>query len=155
MMVKHPIAVPGVLSAGANEHFALTLPATGVQIYECRGNPDGKFAWAFVAPEATLFDLQGKRVGKHYAGPTWELDDGSKVVGSLKQRSDAPIAGAIPWLLIGTKSTGGAGALSPMTSLQRVNTDAGVAPSEICAAGLVGRNARVAYTADYYFFSTR
>jgi hypothetical protein len=40
--------------------------------------------WAFVAPEAELFDAQRRPVGKHYAGPKWERADGSKVAGTVK-----------------------------------------------------------------------
>src|SRR4051812_33488472 len=93
------VQVPDSLKPGANEKLAMVVPAKGVQIYECR---TGK--WAFVAPEAELFDQNGKKIGKHYAGPHWEAADGSKVVGAVKARADAPAAGDIPWLLLGTKS---------------------------------------------------
>ena len=61
------VQVPERLKPGSNESLALVVPAKGVQIYECRA---GK--WAFVAPEAELFDRAGKKIGKHYAGPHWE-----------------------------------------------------------------------------------
>ena len=128
----------------ANESLAQVVPAKGVQIYECR---DAK--WVFVAPEADLFDRYGKKIGTHYAGPAWEAADGSKVVGAVKARSDAPAAGAIPWLLLSTKSVAGEGAFSKVTSIQRVSTTGGVAPMGTCEAGA---KVRVPYTADYYFF---
>jgi Protein of unknown function (DUF3455) len=149
---KHPISVPDAIRAAANESYGLALPAKGVQIYECKAAADGKLGWAFVAPEADLFDLSGKLVGKHYAGPTWEMLDGSKIVGTVKSRADASAPNAIPWLLLTAKSTGGAGQLANVTSLQRVNTIAGVAPTEPCSAANVGAKARVPYTADYYYF---
>lgn len=120
----------------------------GVQIYECRA---GK--WAFVAPEADLFDRAGKKIGTHYAGPHWEAADGSKILGAVKERADAPAAGNIPWLLLGTRSVGGEGAFSKVTSIQRVATRGGVAPVGNCAQA--GAQARVDYTADYYFFSAK
>jgi len=153
------VQVPDVLKPGANEKLARVVAAKGVQIYECRARKDiaaGQpvaYEWAFVAPEARLFDGKGKQVGRHYAGPHWEAPDGSKVVGTVKQRADASAAGAIPWLLLGTKSDGPAGEFSNVTSVQRVATVGGVAPSAACAEA--GLKARVPYTADYYFFSAK
>jgi hypothetical protein len=140
--------VPDSLKPGANETLALIVPAKGVQIYECR---DRK--WTFVAPEAELFDRSGKKIGTHYAGPHWEAADGSKIAGVIKARADAPAAGAIPWLLLGTKSIGAEGAFSRVTSIQRVATVGGVAPADACSQA--GAQARVAYTADYYFFTAK
>jgi Protein of unknown function (DUF3455) len=140
--------VPDSLKPGANESLALIVPAKGVQIYECRASK-----WLFVAPEAELFDRAGKRIGVHYAGPHWEAADGSKIVGALKQRADAPAAGNIPWLLLGAKSVGKEGAFSKVTSIQRVATVGGVAPAGDCSQP--GTQARVNYTADYYFFTSK
>ena len=139
------VSVPDSIKAGANESLALVAPAKGVQIYECR---DAK--WAFVAPDADLFDRAGKKIGTHYAGPHWEAADGSKVVAAVKSRADAPGAGNIPWLLLGARSVGPQGELSKVTSIQRVATVGGVAPAGGCQTGA---QARVPYTADYYFFT--
>jgi len=138
------VAVPESLKPAAGE-LAMIVSAKGVQIYECRDSQ-----WAFVAPEADLFDASGKRIGRHYAGPQWEAADGSKVAGSVKARAEAPQAGAIPWLLLEAKSLGGEGAFSKVTSIQRVATHGGVAPAGGCAPA--GARLRVDYTADYYFF---
>jgi len=119
-----------------------------VQIYECRAGQ-----WVFVAPEAELFDRAGKKIGSHYAGPNWEAADGSKVVGVVKARADAPAAGNIPWLLLATKSVGSDGSFSKVTSIQRVATVGGAAPAGDCAQP--GAQARVGYTADYYFFTSK
>jgi hypothetical protein len=151
-MQNHPIAVPQNLAPTSAEKYAFALPAKGVQIYECRTGADGKTGWAFVAPEAELFDTTGKKVGKHYGGPTWESNDGSKTVGSVKQRADAKSANDIPLLLLSAKSTGTNGVMASVTSIQRVNTIGGVAPTDGCAANRVGNTARVPYTADYYYF---
>jgi hypothetical protein len=140
--------VPENLKPGGNESLALIVPAKGVQIYECRA---GK--WVFVAPEAELLDRAGRNIGSHYAGPHWESADGSKIVGAVKQRADAPGAGNIPWLLLGTKSVGSEGAFSKVTSIQRVATVGGVAPAGACSQP--GTQARIAYTADYYFFTSK
>lgn len=152
-----PVAVPDKLRAGPNETLALVVNAKGVQIYECRPRRDelGAFEWAFVAPEADLFDRQGAKVGRHYAGPHWEASDGSKILGTQRERADAPAAGAIPWLLLSAKSVGPQGAFSNVTSVQRVNTAGGIAPREGCHPSSAGASARVAYTADYYFLAPK
>jgi Protein of unknown function (DUF3455) len=142
------VPVPDNLKPLAQEKLALVVPAKGVQIYECR---DAK--WAFVAPEAELFDRAGKKIGRHYAGPHWEAADGSRIVGAVKERAAAPVAGAIPWLLLSAKSAGKEGAFSKVTSIQRVATVGGVAPAGNCSQP--GSQARVAYAADYYFFVSK
>lgn len=153
-----PVAVPDKLKPGANESLAMIVAAKGVQIYECRASKDqeGQFEWAFVAPEADLFDTRGKKNGTHCAGPQWEALDGSKISGTVKERADAPVAGAIPWLLLSARSVGRPdGAFSKFTSIQRVNTVGGVAPQSSCGQANLGTRVRVDYTADYYFFTAR
>jgi hypothetical protein len=149
------VNVPDNLKPGANESVATVVAAKGVQIYECRKAKDqtDTYEWALVGPEAELFDAGGKSVGKHYAGPHWEAADGSKIVGVVKERADAPRAGAIPWLLLTTKSVGGPGSYSKITAVQRVNTSGGVAPQTGCSSSAAGSIARVPYTADYYLLT--
>jgi len=150
------VPVPDNLKPAAGESLAFPLAAKGVQIYECRAKKDQSgFEWAFVAPEAELFDRSGTKVGKHYAGPHWESNDGSKVVGTVKERADAPAAGAIPWLLLAAKSDGPEGAFSKVTSVQRLNTAGGAAPGTACSQANAGEKARVPYTADYYLFASK
>lgn len=152
---KPLVQVPDKLAADAQESLRMVVPARGVQIYECRAKQDqpGAYDWMFVAPEADLFDVQGKRIGRHYGGPHWEANDGSKIAGAVRQRADAPSAAAIPWLLLGAKSVGANGAFSEVTSIQRVNTAGGTAPQGGCAQATAGAQARIQYTADYYFYS--
>ena len=151
------VQVPGKLNPGANESLAMIARAKGVQIYECRASKDqtGAYEWAFVAPEADLFDAGGYRIGRHYAGPRWESTDGSKILGTAKERADAPAADAIPWLLLTAKSVGPEGAFSKVTSVQRVSTVGGVAPKAGCSQAAAGTPARVDYTANYYFFTRK
>jgi hypothetical protein len=151
------VDVPAKLKPSANESLAAIVPAKGVQIYECRTKKDqpGQYEWAFVAPEAELFDARGAKIGKHYAGPHWESNDGSRILGAVKERAFAPRPDAIPWLLMTSKSDGPAGAFSKITSVQRVNTVGGVAPGGGCSQSNVGAVGRVSYTADYYFFTGR
>ena len=149
--------VPEKLTPGANESLAMIVAAKGVQIYECRARKDqvGGYEWTFVAPEADLFDARGNKVGRHYAGPHWESTDGSKILGTVKAPADAPVGDAIPWLLLTAKSVGSEGSFSKVTSIQRVNTVGGVAPKAGCSQAAAGTPARINYTADYYFFTTK
>jgi hypothetical protein len=151
------VDVPGRLRPDPNETLAKIVSAKGVQIYECRARKDqgGGYEWAFVAPEADLFDAAGNKIGRHYAGPHWESNDGSRVVGTAKERADAPVADAIPWLLLTAKSVGPEGSFSKVTSVQRVSTAGGTAPKTACSPAEAGTTARVNYTADYYFFTPR
>jgi len=155
--LRPTVQVPEKLSPGPDESLAMIVAAKGVQIYECRGKKDqpGEYEWAFVAPEAELFDAAGTRIGKHYAGPHWESTDGSKIVGALKANSPAPAADAIPWLLLAAKSDGPEGSFSKFTSVQRVSTVGGLAPKTGCSQAVVETPARVFYTADYYFFGKK
>jgi hypothetical protein len=151
------VRVPDKLKPQSNESLAMIVRAKGVQVYECRAKKDqlDAYEWAFVAPEADLFDVSGNRLGRHYAGPRWESTDGSIILGTLRERADAPLANAIPWLLLSAKSVGAEGSLSKVTSIQRVNTAGGVAPIAGCFQTAVGTTARINYTADYYFFTTK
>jgi hypothetical protein len=154
---KSAVQVPDKLRPGANESLAMIVPAKGVQIYQCRARKDqaGSYEWAFVAPEADLFDTAGRKIGNHYAGPHWESSDGSKILGTLKERADAPAADAIPWLLLAAKSVGPEGSFGKVTSVQRVSTVGGVAPKAGCSQAAAGTTARIDYTADYYFFTVK
>jgi hypothetical protein len=150
--------VPEKLKPAANESLAMVVPARGVQIYECRASKDrvGEYEWAFVAPEADLFDASGtKKIGRHFAGPHWEAADGSLVQGAVKEHADAPAADAIPWLLLAAKSVGPQGSFSGVTSIQRVSTVGGVAPKSGCSETEAGTRARIGYSADYIFFAPR
>jgi hypothetical protein len=145
--------LPGPLKPVGNESLAMIVAAKGAQIYECRASKEraGVYEWAFVAPEAELFDASGRKVGRHYAGPRWESADGSAIAGTVKEHVDARRADAIPWLLLVAKSVGPQGAFSNVTSVRRVNTVGGVAPKTGCTESTAGTVVRVPYTADYYF----
>lgn len=130
----------------------LEVPASGVQIYTCgKSAAAATWAWTFKAPEAALSDTQHKPLGKHYAGPTWEGNDGGKVVGALKASAPSPAGNAIPWLLLDIKSREGSGAFTQAQGILRVATVGGVAPSGGCDEAHAGAESRVAYTATYLF----
>lgn len=147
---------PAGLEPPAGESWLMTLSARGVQVYECRGNgAGGAWAWAFVAPQAELYDDARRRVGHHGAGPSWQADDGSRIEGSVRARADAPVADAIPWLLLDARSTGGAGRFSAVTRVRRVHTVGGLPPRGGCSADHAGATVRVPYAADYVFHARR
>jgi len=148
--------IPAALSVPANQVLTQQLRATGVQIYQCQSmkNDPAKFEWTFKQPEANLFTRAGRPVGKHYAGPTWEADDGSKVIGELIARANSPEPGAIPWLLLSAKSTSGNGMFTGVKSIQRLRTVGGSAPYS-CDQADAGRMLRVSYSADYLFYTAK
>jgi hypothetical protein len=115
----------------------------------------GRYEWTLKAPEADLFDETGRKVGKHYAGPTWEALDGSKVVGEVKARDDGPDPKAIPWLLLNAKSNSPTGALSQIKSIQRLQTSEGKAPSTPCDRSTLQQVSRIPYKANYYFYAAK
>ncbi len=134
----------------------MTLAAAGVQVYECRPRAgDGAAAWAFVAPEAELFDAAGRSVGTHGAGPHWQAHDGSRLHGRIRARARVDTAGGgLPWLLLDAEASGPTGAFSGVSAIQRVRTVGGVAPAEGCRHDTAGTTVRVPYTADYVLFGT-
>jgi hypothetical protein len=144
--------VPQQLQPPANEQLLLQVHAKGDQIYTCKeGVPE--FAWTLKAPDAQLFDKDGKPFGKHFAGPSWEASDGSRVVGKAVANVPSPDADSIPWLLVSIVKHEGDGVLSKATSIQRLNTKGGKAPATGCDSINVGKEARVAYSADYLFYA--
>lgn len=145
--LPEPVRVP------AGNSIKLESMGTGEITYECREKKDmaGAFEWAFVAPVATLWDMQQQAIGKYYGGPTWEAMDGSKVTG--KQVAIAPAAsGNIPLQLVKADPAMGSGAMTGVTYIQRLETKGGVAPSAICNAAAAGTKQQVGYQAKYVFY---
>jgi len=147
-----PPSVPASLQAPAGSSLYLEALASGVQVYECSRKSDSTYEWTFKAPEATLADRAGKSLGKHYAGPTWEANDGSAVVGEVRARDPGPTPTAIPWLLLAAKSNSGAGTFANAKFIQRVATVGGVTPADGCNAATLKQQARVPYSATYFFY---
>jgi FtsP/CotA-like multicopper oxidase with cupredoxin domain len=149
--------IPEALRVAGDQTLTQRLHATGVQIYRCepaKGDP-AQFHWSFMQPEATLATKAGANIGKHYAGPTWEANDGSKVTGEVVARADSPAANAIPWLLLTAKTTSGTGIFSAVKSIQRLRTAGGAAPAGGCGPAQAGQELRVAYSADYLFYAAK
>ena len=150
-------SVPGPLQVPATQALIKQLHATGVQVYECQPtkNDPSQFEWAFKQPEATLLTKGGKSFGKHYAGPTWEANDGSKVIGEMVARSDSPNPNSIPWLLLRAKATSGNGVFAGVQFIQRLNTAGGSAALVACRQDQARQQLRASYTADYLFYGPK
>jgi hypothetical protein len=145
--------VPEAIQAPAGLHVVVYTHATGSQIYSCQSAPDGKFSWTLKAPDADLHDRKDKVIGHHFAGPTWKLTDGSEVTGKAVAHVNSLDADSIPWLLVDVVSHTGNGALSTVTTIQRVHTHGGQPPAEGCDAAHVNTETKSSYTADYYFYA--
>jgi hypothetical protein len=135
--------LPDAITAGG-ETIVLTLHAEGAQVYECKAGADGKPAWAFREPIATLL-VDGKTVGRHYAGPNWEHSDGSAVVGKVAGNAPGTTPNDIAWLKLEVVSRRGSGVLSGVTTVQRINTKGGKLEGTCDKAGAF---ASVPYSAD-------
>ena len=120
--------------AAPDEATVVTLHAEGAQIYECKAGGDGKLAWTFREPIATLL-LDGKTVGRHYAGPNWDHVDGSGVTGKAVANAPGKTANDIPWLKLEVTARRGSGVLSNATTVQRINTVGGVMSGACDKAG--------------------
>lgn len=117
----------------------------GMQIYTWDGS-----SWGAAVPEATLFDDNGNVVATHSAGPTWQSNSGSKVVGAVIPPRVTVEPDAIPWLLLKAVTAEGPGILGRTTFIHRVNTSGGKAPAT--PGAFIGQVVRVPYTADYLFY---
>ncbi len=138
----------------ANEQLLLQVHAKGDQVYTCKSDA-AQFTWTLKAPDAQLFDKDGKPFGKHFAGPSWEASDGSRVTGKAVANAPSPDADSITWLLVTILSHDGSGVLSHATSIRRLNTKGGKEPASGCDASHVGQEYRVAYEADYLFYAPK
>jgi len=145
---------PPQLQPPANEQLLLQVHAKGDQIYTCKSDA-AQFTWTLKAPDAQLFDKDGKSFGKHFAGPSWEANDGSRVTGKAVANAPSPDADSIPWLLVNVISHDGSGVLSRASTIQRLNTHGGKAPATGCDASHLGQELRVPYSADYLFFAPK
>ena len=143
--------VPQVLQPPTGQALLLTLRGKGNQIYECQ-NSAGVYTWKLKAPDAKLFKANGDLAGRHFAGPTWEGNDGSRVTGKLKASVPAPDPASIPWLLLTAVSHDGTGVMSNVQSVQRVETKGGLAPTAGCHAGEEHKDAPIPYEATYNFY---
>ena len=128
------------------ETVALQLHAAGAQIYECKADTGGKMVWQFREPIASLF-LDGKTVGRHYAGPSWDVQ-GSVIVAKAAGKAPGATAKDIPWLKLEVTDQHGDGPLKGVGTVQRVATAGGNLEGSCDKAGDLRAEP---YAADYIF----
>lgn len=146
--------VPEKIKAPVAEELVLQAHASGSQIYVCQAVQGGAFAWTLKAPQADLYDQQGRIIGEHIAGPTWKDKDGSEVTGKAVAHVDSPDPDSIPWLLLTATGHSGAGVFSHVSSIQRIHTKGGAPPAATdCNSSRQNSEAKTSYTADYYFYA--
>ena len=150
-LIAWPLAaradMPEALAA-PGQTLVATIHAQGAQVYECKADGAGKLGWQFREPIATLF-MAGKTVGRHYAGPSWELTDGSAVAGKVSGRAAGATAKDIPLLKLDATAPRGNGLLADIATIQRLNTRGGAAEGPCEAAGTF---MSMPYSADYAFY---
>lgn len=137
--IPEAIAVKG-------ETVVLQVHAAGAQIYECKADASGKMAWQFREPIASLF-LDGKTVGRHYAGPSWEVQ-GSVVVGKAVGKAPGATAKDVAWLKLEVTDQHGDGPLKGVSTVQRIATAGGNLEGSCDKAGDLRAEP---YAADYIF----
>jgi Protein of unknown function (DUF3455) len=125
----------------------MTLHAEGAQIYECKAGADGRLAWAFREPIASLI-RDGRTVGRHYLGPTWEYEDGSAVTAKVAANAPGANADDIALLKLNVVGRRGSGALAAIDVVQRLNTRGGALSGPCTTRGALRSEP---YSADYVF----
>jgi hypothetical protein len=123
------------------------LQAAGAQIYVCAKNAAGGLNWTFREPLATLLE-DGKTVGRHFVGPTWEFVDGSHVVGEVVGKAPGGTAKDIAWLKLSVKEPPNSGPAAGATSVLRIDTKGGVFEGACDSAGELHSEP---YAATYIF----
>jgi hypothetical protein len=136
------------------QKLILTAQARGVQVYTCESSGENNFQWVFDRAEAELIDEKGQNIGRHFAGPSWESYDASRVTGKVVARRASPDPNSIPWMLFSAESHSGTpyGAFAHVEYIQRLNTKGGIAPATGCDAAHLRAKSRVPYSATYQFF---
>ncbi|MCX8509192.1 MAG: DUF3455 domain-containing protein [Rhodobacteraceae bacterium] len=149
-MAQDMMMLPAEISAEGMK-TVLEAHATGAQIYDCKANDQGALEWSFREPVANLV-VDGKTVGHHYPGPSWQLTDGSSVQGKLAAKVPGKTEADIPWLKLDVVAHSGMGGLAGVTTVQRINTVGGVLKG---ACDMAGAQQAVPYSADYVFLSAQ
>ena len=136
------------------QHVIITVTGKGVQIYECQLVANAP-QWVFQAPDASLYDASGAKVGVHGAGPSWRYFDGSSVKGEVVAKSASPDPTSIPWLLLKAASDDSSGIMAKVEFIRRSDTHGGNAATTGCDAKHISSASRVPYTATYTFYSAK
>lgn len=145
----------GSIDVPAGARVVLQARGEGVQIYSCK-TTNGAIAWTLTGPDAQLRNAAGQVIGKHFAGPTWQLTDGSTVQGALIASQPSPEAGSVAWLLLRAKPGTATGRMSDVAFIRRTETQGGAAKPSACrSADDIGNAQRVHYSATYTFYAAK
>ena len=136
------------------EPTALAFTGRGTQIYTCQ-ETGTVYAWVLKGPDARLFNAAGQVVGRHFFGPKWEANDGSRIKGQVLVASPSPGPGQrnVPWLVLRTDVEQGNGIFGQVGMVTRTDTRGGAAPTSACGPQQKGQTVNEPYSAAYTFFS--
>lgn len=154
--VSEPSGLNPRLRASIDEEPAFVLSGKGEQVFECRPRTAdaNAFDWVFVRPDATLYDGSSS-VGRLATANVWESASDRTSVSGLIRATQPGGADNLPWALLRAWPSGDSGMFAGVTSIQRVNTNGGIAPATGCDDTHAGSETRVAFSADYYFYKRR
>jgi uncharacterized protein DUF3455 len=154
--IGEPSGLNPRLRASADEEPSFMLSGKGEQVFECRpriADPNA-FDWIFVRPDATLYDGSNS-VGRLASANVWEAASDRTSVSGFVRATQPAGSGSLPWAIMRAWPSGDTGMFAGVTSIQRVNTNGGIAPATGCDDSHAGNEARVAFSADYYFYKRR
>lgn len=115
--------LPGAIAVKEGAAVA-TLQATGAQIYTCSKNAKGALEWTFREPVAVLL-RDGKTIGRHFVGPTWEFADGTHVVGKVLGKAAGKTPRDVSWLKLAITEPAPSGPAARATTILRIDTKGG------------------------------
>src|ERR1700688_2281295 len=101
-------------------------------------------------PRADRGALSRRQVGRHYAGPSWEVQ-GSTIVGKAAGQAPGASAKDIAWLKLEVTDQHGEGPLTGVSTVQRINTEGGTIEGTCEKAGDLRAEP---YAAGYIFLKT-
>jgi pimeloyl-ACP methyl ester carboxylesterase len=138
----------------ATQSTALAFTGRGTQIYSCQ-NTGSAYTWVLKGPDAQLFNAAGQVVGRHFFGPQWQANDGSRISGQLLVASTSPDGGQenMPWLVLRAHIEQADGIFGHVRIITRTDTHGGAAPSAPCGPQQNGQTMSKVYSATYTFFS--
>jgi hypothetical protein len=153
-LVTAAAQVQNSTDAPPGQRAILTVTGKGVQIYECQLVANVP-QWVFQAPDASLYDASGAKVGVHGAGPSWRYLDRSSVKGEVVAKSASPEPTSVSWLLLKAIDEDGSGVMTRVEFIRRSDTHGGNPPTTGCDAQHLAATARIPYTAIYTFYSAK
>ncbi len=149
--IAPPSNLPQSLAAPPTLEPSFMLSGSGVQIYQCALLAANTWGWAYVTPDATLYE--GTRaVGTHKSPDVWESTSDRSSVTAVPRTSLPAGAGNLPWQAMRAAPLSPTGIFANVSFMLRVNTSGGVPAATGCGPENVGVEARVAFRADYYFY---